>query len=79
MQVEFWLFLVAETSLYVNKIAETITEDQTAFIKVCVKYEDVFLFAQLSLKEKVTPIWNSGKVNFVLITYFIIIYNIFCI
>jgi len=56
MQVEFWLFLVAETSLYVNKIAETITEDQTAFIKVCVKYEDVFLFAQLSLKEKVTPI-----------------------
>lgn len=36
MQVEFWVFLVAETSLYVNQIAETIIEDQKAFIKVCV-------------------------------------------
>lgn len=36
MQVEFWLFLVAETLLYVNQIAETIIEDQKAFTVVYV-------------------------------------------
>lgn len=36
MQVEFWLFLVAETPLYVNQIAETIIEDQKAFTVVYV-------------------------------------------
>lgn len=55
MQVEFWVFLVAETSLYVSQIAEMVIEDLKAFIKVCVKCEDVLLFAQLSLKEKSLP------------------------
>lgn len=36
MRVEFWLFLVAETPLYVNQIAETIIEDQKAFTVVYV-------------------------------------------
>lgn len=36
MEVEFWVFLVAETSLYIKQITETRIEDQKAFIKVCV-------------------------------------------
>lgn len=36
MQVEFGVFLVAETGLYINQIAETRIEDQKAFIKVCI-------------------------------------------
>lgn len=34
--VMFWVFLVGETSLYINQIAETVTEDQKAFVKSCV-------------------------------------------
>lgn len=34
--VMFLVFLVGKTSLHINQIAETITEDQKAFVKSCV-------------------------------------------